>query len=60
VDGYLPVLLGDIVRVGWGSCGVGDVYVMWMSREVRTGALLHLVAVVSGAGVSVYGVLEIS
>jgi hypothetical protein len=40
VDGYLPVLVGEIVRVGWGSCGVGDVYVKWVSREVRTGTLL--------------------
>jgi hypothetical protein len=35
VDGYLPVLVGEIVRVGWGLA----VYVKWVSREVRTGAL---------------------
>jgi hypothetical protein len=22
--GFLPVLVGEIVRVGWGSCGVGE------------------------------------
>jgi hypothetical protein len=60
VDGFLPVLVGGIVRAGWGSCGVGDVYVKWASRNVRTGKLLLLVAVVSGAYVSVCGVLESS
>jgi hypothetical protein len=33
---------------------------MWASREVRTGSLLLLVAVVSGAVVSVCGALECS
>jgi hypothetical protein len=60
VDGYLPVLVGEMVRVGWRSCGVGDVYVKWVSREVRIVALLLLVAVVSGAVISVCGVLESS
>jgi hypothetical protein len=38
--GFLPVLVVEIVHVGWGSCGVVDVYVMWASRELRTGSLL--------------------
>jgi hypothetical protein len=33
VDGFLPVLLGEIVRVVWGSCGVGDVYVL--SQQIQ-------------------------
>jgi hypothetical protein len=46
MDGFfLPVVVGEIVRVGWGSCGVGNVYVMWASRQVRTGSLL-----LSGSG----------